>query len=187
MIFVEEKAMENQRIRVTKRMLREALIRLLGQKPIEKIRVQEICLEAQINRTTFYKYYGTQYDLLNEVKEGFLKELEMHFENDDEPKNLVNVLAYMDEQRVLCLALISAISDDSFLESLLGLSYITTELEQGLADRYYGSRKEYATEFILRGAYSVVRKWLYADTPDTPEFIAGIIMELAGGLCGYGQ
>ena len=55
--------MENQRIRITKRMLREALIRLLGKKPIEKIRVQELCQEAQINRTTFYKYYGNQYDL----------------------------------------------------------------------------------------------------------------------------
>ena len=31
--------MENQRIRVTKRMLKEALVRLLENKPIEKITV----------------------------------------------------------------------------------------------------------------------------------------------------
>ena len=175
--------MENQRIRVTKRMLKEALIRLLGQKPIEKIRVQELCQEAQINRTTFYKYYGTQYDLMNEVQAEFLSELEKHFETDDEPKNLVNVLTYMDEQRELCLALIQTISDDSFLESLLGLAYITNELEQGLGDKYEGSRKAYTREFLLRGAYSVVRKWLYADTPESPEFLAGIIMDLALRLC----
>ena len=175
--------MENQRIRITKMMLKEALIRLLGQKPIEKIRVQELCTEAQINRTTFYNYYGTQYDLMNEVQADFLSELEKHFETDDEPKNLVNVLTYMNEQRELCHALIQAMSDDSFLESLLGLSYITTELEQGLADKYEGSMKAYTTEFILRGAYSVVRKWLYAEKPESPEFIANVIMELAGTLC----
>ncbi len=133
-IFVGEIVMENQRIRITKRMLREALIRLLGKKPIEKIRVQELCQEAQINRTTFYKYYGNQYDLMNEIQAEFLQQVEKHFADDDNPKNLVNVLAYMNEQRVLCLALIQTISDDSFLKSLIGLSYITTELEQGLSD-----------------------------------------------------
>ena len=175
--------MENQRIRITKRMLKEALISLLGQKPIEKIRVQELCHEAQINRTTFYKYYGNQYDLMNEIQSEFLQQLEKHFADDDTPKNLVNVLAYMDEQRKLCQALIQTISDDSFLESLIGLSYITKELEHGLANQNDECRKSYATEFLLRGAYAVVRRWLYAEVPESPELIAGVIMELAEKLC----
>ena len=67
--------MENQRIRVTKRMLKEALIRLLKQKSIEKIKVQELCTEAQINRTTFYKYYGSQYDLMDTYSPNLLQSL----------------------------------------------------------------------------------------------------------------
>ena len=179
--------MENQRIRITKRMLKEALIRLLGQKAIEKIKVQELCQEAQINRTTFYKYYGNQFDLMNEIKNEFLNQLEMHFENDDDPKNLVNVLSYINEQREICLALIQTLSDDSFLKSIIGLSYITTELEQGLSSRYEGIRKEYANEFLLHGAYAVLRRWLYSDSPETPEFIADVIMEMAGRLCADGK
>lgn len=175
--------MENQRIRVTKRMLKEALIRLLDHKSIEKIKVQELCLEAQINRTTFYKYYGNQYDLMNEIQAEFLQQLDIHFANEDNPKNLENVLAYMYEQKELCIALMQTISDDRFIESIIGLSCITNELEQGLANNYEGDRKSYAMEFILRGAYSVVRRWLYSDTPETPGFIAGIITDITGRLC----
>ena len=56
--------MENQRIRLSKAMLKSALMRLLKEKPIEKISIYELCAAAQINRTTFYKYYGSQYELL---------------------------------------------------------------------------------------------------------------------------
>ena len=65
--------MENQRIRLTKTLLKNALLALLEKKPIERIAVSEICAQAQVNRTTFYKYYGSQYDLLAEMKRIILK------------------------------------------------------------------------------------------------------------------
>ena len=60
--------MENQRIRLSKAMLKNALMRLLKEKPIEKISIYELCAAAQINRTTFYKYYGSQYELLADTE-----------------------------------------------------------------------------------------------------------------------
>ena len=68
--------MENQRIRLTKSLLKNALLELLAQKPIEKIAICEICAHAQVNRTTFYKYYGSQYDLLAEIEEDRFAKLE---------------------------------------------------------------------------------------------------------------
>ena len=46
--------MENQRVRLSKALLKEALVRLLETKPLDKITIYELCAEAQINRTTFY-------------------------------------------------------------------------------------------------------------------------------------
>lgn len=172
--------MENQRIRVTKRMLKEALIRLLKQKSIEKIKVQELCTEAQINRTTFYKYYGSQYDLMDSIQSEFIAELEKHLENGDDPKNLVNVLSYIDEQREICLALLHTVSDEGFLKSVLGLSCITAELENALSEKMSGNRKIYTIDFILHGAYAVVRRWLDSENPESPEVIADIIVDLTG-------
>ncbi|MBQ5339169.1 MAG: TetR family transcriptional regulator C-terminal domain-containing protein [Oscillospiraceae bacterium] len=36
---------------------------------------------------------------------------------------------------------------------------------------------------MLHGAYSVVKRWLCSDTPETPEFIADVILNLARRLC----
>ena len=44
------------RIAKTKSRLTAALSVLAAQKPIDKITVSELCKEATVNRTTFYKY-----------------------------------------------------------------------------------------------------------------------------------
>ena len=42
-----------------------ALRELLKHDPIEKITVDQICREAAVHRSTFYRYFQDKYDLLN--------------------------------------------------------------------------------------------------------------------------
>jgi AcrR family transcriptional regulator len=67
---------ENQRVRLTKKMLQDSLIWLLPNKSIHKISVREICDNAEINRSTFYKYYGSQYDLLKDMENEVLLQID---------------------------------------------------------------------------------------------------------------
>lgn len=48
---------DNQRTRLTKRLLRESLLELLHKKTVEHITVKELCEWAELNRSTFYAYY----------------------------------------------------------------------------------------------------------------------------------
>lgn len=66
---------ENQRVMLTKRLLKESLLSLLKEKRIEKISISELCKEAGINRSTFYKHYDTQYDLLYELETDLAEDL----------------------------------------------------------------------------------------------------------------
>ena len=59
-----EKTMD-VRVKVTKKMIFEAFLNILKNKPIAKMTVKEICFAAGINRTTFYKYYKDTYDYSN--------------------------------------------------------------------------------------------------------------------------
>ena len=68
--------MENQRVRLSKMLLKNALMKLLKEKPLEKITIYELCAEAQLNRVTFYKYYGSQYDLLTDIENDCFRKLE---------------------------------------------------------------------------------------------------------------
>lgn len=64
---------ENRRVKMTKKMMKNALIDLLDEKPLEKITVTEICKNADVNRSTFYAYYedisALMFDIENEVLE----------------------------------------------------------------------------------------------------------------------
>ena len=170
--------MENQRVRLTKRMLKEALIRLLEQKPIEKITVHELCAEAEINRTTFYKYYGSQFDLMDDMQEDFLRELETSMREKERPVSLLNILTYIDNHRVFCTTLLRSATDNGLLGKIFSLSLITQQLEAQTAPRYEGYRNGYVKEFVIYGCYSIIRRWLMSENPETPEDITDIILKL---------
>ena len=57
----------NRRVRMTRAMVREALLELLGEKPLGEVSVTELCARADINRTTFYKHYGNPSDVLRDI------------------------------------------------------------------------------------------------------------------------
>lgn len=63
---------EDRRIAMTKRLLKAALIELLKEQDIYHISIRELCERADVNRTTFYKYYGSQFDLLTDMEKDML-------------------------------------------------------------------------------------------------------------------
>ncbi|MBP0966468.1 MAG: TetR/AcrR family transcriptional regulator [Oscillospiraceae bacterium] len=174
--------MENQRIRLTKRMLKEALVRLLEHKSIDKITVYELCGEAEINRTTFYKYYSSPFALLEDIQEDFLHELENSLRENDRPISLLNILTYIDTHRTSCRALLRSASDTGILQKILSLSLIMQKMENQFVPRYTGFRKEYAMEFVAIGSYAIVKKWLLSEQPEPPEEITALILELIGDI-----
>ena len=58
---------ENRRVRMTKRLMKDALMELLEQRELVDISVTAICEVADVNRSTFYKYYGNPVNLLREL------------------------------------------------------------------------------------------------------------------------
>ena len=48
----------------TKRWIAAAMKRLMAKKPLDKIRVTEICREAEIERPTFYYHFQDKYELV---------------------------------------------------------------------------------------------------------------------------
>lgn len=55
------------RVKVTKKMIKDSFIDLLGAYPLNKITVTQICKKAEINRVTFYKYYQDTFDLYEKI------------------------------------------------------------------------------------------------------------------------
>ncbi|MEG0765593.1 MAG: TetR/AcrR family transcriptional regulator, partial [Pseudoflavonifractor sp.] len=58
---------DDQRTRMTRRLLQQALVELMREKPLRSVTVKELCARAEVNRSTFYLHYYDIYALMQEL------------------------------------------------------------------------------------------------------------------------
>ncbi len=176
--------MENQRVRLSKKMLKEALVQLLQKKTIEKITIYELCDTAQINRTTFYKYYGNQYDLLDEIENDFFNELEqlLAVEQPEDFDCFKRILENLEKEQAKCKVLINSVPDLAFSEKLFSLPSIQAFIKYQTPKQYTAGQEEYFRLFFCQGGYAIIRKWLNKENRESPEEIAGLLTAFYGLL-----
>ncbi|WP_347287899.1 TetR/AcrR family transcriptional regulator [Staphylococcus xylosus] len=63
---------EDRRVRKTKNAIKQAFIKLLAEKELERITIQDITTLADINRGTFYLHYEDKYLLLSDLEDEIL-------------------------------------------------------------------------------------------------------------------
>lgn len=180
--------MENQRIRLSRKMLKDSLIRLLRKKDIQQIPIQKICQDAQINRTTFYKYYGSQYELLNDIEKDVFDDLEAclsdcepfdpYFGND----GLTQTLSYFEDEREKCLMLINSTTDKEFAEKLFSLPVIQNLIKKNTPQDYTEEQVRYVHTFITNGGYAMIRQWANSENRETPHEMSVLIQKMMSKL-----
>ncbi|WP_326027566.1 TetR/AcrR family transcriptional regulator [Staphylococcus pseudoxylosus] len=63
---------EDRRVRKTKNAIKQAFIKLLAEKELERITIQDITTLADVNRGTFYLHYEDKYILLSDIEDEIL-------------------------------------------------------------------------------------------------------------------
>lgn len=161
-------------------MLKSALMGLLKTKTIDKITIYELCDTAQINRTTFYKYYGSQYDLLAEIQDEMFAEMNEKLGEykgtDNGISSLCNVLELTTQEQFITL--INTVPDREFTEKLFALPTIRALLGSQISSSFESPQKEYAYTFYCHGGYAIIRSWLNKENREEPEVIARLIFDL---------
>ena len=175
--------MENQRVRLSKTLLQNSLTQLLADKSIHKVSVREICDLAEINRTTFYKYYGSQYDLLKDMENKVLTQIDAYLSEDNagaefDVNVLVKITTYLQDNLELSRLLANNTVDTEFPEKLFSLSMITQLLQQHLTDQYPKGDIEYGYEFVVNGGFSVIKSWINKDVRESPEQISNTLVNI---------
>ncbi len=177
--------MENQRIRLSKTMLKNALLKLLKEKPLNQISIYEICKTAQINRTTFYKYYGSQADLLQDIETDFFAQLNEDMEDivEKNPHAMTLVLNYLYDQRKTFCILVQAIPAKDFTAQLFAIPSLG-QIFQNLVDasNYPETEAGYIRQFVQQGAFAVLCDWLEKEDPEPVSEIAEIFGVLRSKL-----
>lgn len=174
---------ENQRVMLTRRLLKESLMHLLSRENIYKISVRELCEGAGINRSTFYKYYGSPFDLLREMETDLLEMIEQALDagGGEKKQTLTSVFTYLERNLELCRLLINNNVDPEFPSRLFGMPVIQREINKALMQTYSAQEMKYASCFLVYGSYHLIRQWINAQVHEPPEQIAAILMSLLNG------
>lgn len=173
---------QNQRVMLTKRLLKENFIELLKTQSIYKISVRDLCEKAGINRSTFYKYYGSQFDLLKEMEDDMLS-LILEILSDQSKSQIEaigSICEYLEKNIELGRLLINNNVDPEFPQKLFTLPMIRQKIAEVLGPPYSQEESEYVSCFLSYGAYNLLRMWINKDARQPSRELAKLINSLIG-------
>lgn len=165
---------DNRRVVMTKKIIKDTFIEMLEKKNIQKIYVRELCEKADINRSTFYKYYESQYDLLAEMENDLLMEIEEKCMDKDDVKGLNNILCFLNDNKKMYRVIFNANIDPNFSKKLLNLPIITEILNNKMM---YKTETKYKKTYILEGGYNVILEWLNNNCKEDAKKITDVLMK----------
>ncbi|MCM1214262.1 MAG: TetR/AcrR family transcriptional regulator C-terminal domain-containing protein [Lachnospiraceae bacterium] len=175
----------DRRVRRTRALLQQSLIRLMAEKEIKDITVKELTELADITRGTFYLHYSDIYDVLRSI------EYEMFVEfneilNLDQKKStpeavLTDIFLFLERYRDIAKVMMGPHGDMAFVNHLKNL--VRERIYQALEKKKTDCEYDYAEAFVISGCIGVVETWLYHPSPLPPREIARICCDmLAQGL-----
>ncbi len=170
----------NQRIMLTKKLLKDSLIDMLHDQSIYHISIRELCEKAGINRSTFYKYYGNQFDLLEEMEKDLLEATEHFLSQQTDIKNaavIEQILKYLESNIDFVRLLINSNVDPTFANKLFSLTPIQSMLKDVFKNRSEPDEYEYITNFLIHGAYQSVCMWLNKENRESSEWMAQFLID----------
>ena len=155
----------NQRIRLTIQLLEEALLKLLQEKTIYDISIKELCDVAGINRSTFYKHFNSQFDLLMYMEDKFMEEigecLKSYGQKISLNKRLIKILDLIKDNLSFTKLLLNNNIDPEFATKLFKKPDIVDVINNDNIFTYTDPKmKQYAVIFKMEGCFSVLKSWI---------------------------
>jgi AcrR family transcriptional regulator len=163
------------RIRRTHERLGSALVKLIQEKPIHDVTIQEVLDEALVGRSTFYLHFRNKDDLLLNQLETFLETMSTTLSTGKEQSDRVVPVAEMfahigGQKRVY-----RALADSGRLKDFFDLAegYFARGIEQRLRESgrlpKLQQRELAACAFALSGSLlSLLRWWMDRDAKEPP-------------------
>lgn len=183
----------DRRVIKTKRAIKEAFAKLLAQKDINDITISDIAAEADINRKTFYNYYGGIYEVVGEIEDDIVRLINKEVTGIGFQNSLQSPYLIFEK-------LTKVINTDTdFFGYLLGMN-ANVSLESKIADLLKSKFKMFVlqdveiselrlnlmTEFIISGMVAVYRRWFNSDRSEPIETISEEMKLLAfEGINGF--
>lgn len=158
---------EDRRVRKTKRLLKEGLCKLLKEKSIKEITIQNITDSVDLNRRTFYLHYNDIYDLLESMENDFINHFEELHNNfvlsQDNPKEYIEVLfKYIDDNIDIFKVLLTN-KESNFVKKITTKATFNGLKEHNCLNKN-SEKSLYLLTFTISGVIGTLKKWASEDS-----------------------
>ena len=173
---------ESRRVRMTKRLMKEALLELMEEKDLMSITVTAICETADVHRSTFYNYYMDPADLFREIEQDFLDRIPTPSQilKQNNQKAILEATTvffdFMQENKKTLQILFNNSSSNNFSARLiehLCNGYIPVEENPNKLEEHF--RRIY----IANGTVGMMREWVNQGFPVSSRKIAEMMYFLS--------
>ncbi len=182
---------DDRRVKYTKMVLKDSLLKLLSEKDISRITIKEICDGADVNRATFYAHYADQYDLLEKIENELFDNIRAYLagneqrgypSSDSEWSDTVNMVAeifdYLKENAALCKLLLNDRRNLDFQKRIMTLVYDPYFLRLADGSPFTREELEYVYSFTLTGCVGLVQTWLDTGMAQSSRMIADLLLKM---------
>ena len=182
---------EDLRVRRTHKLLWEALMTELSQRPFEEITVKEICERAMVHRSTFYKHYEDKYALLEQgmrqMYDALVAEV-VHappsaFSTDHPPPYFVRVFEHVAEHQQFYKLMLCGEGIGRFQK--LVKEYIAEQASAKVreltpANQHFAVPPAMHVQFFVGAVLSLLAWWLENEMPLSPHHMAQYLLSRSG-------
>ena len=170
---------ESRRVKLTKKMIKEALAALMCEKEFARITVKELCEKADVNRSTFYAYYSDTAAVIKEIEEDILMQLPDLGSADIEESNskIFALFEYIRVNSRIFYAMMFNSGSSRFCKKLTDAILQKCEKLSAIEDERV-SRMSYI--FCSNGIVGLVRDWIESgfclDTGNFTKIAMGLVL-----------
>ena len=154
---------ENQRVKLTKKLLKQSLLDIMDKKPVGSISVIELCEKAEINRSTFYNHYGCPNDVLYDIECDFVEDL----------------CTYLQDNKKLAKLLLKESYTSEFPKLLFKAAHVKNLYENMFSEISDEQGRKLLITFFTSGTYNMLREWLNSPDPLSPEEMGELVKTMS--------
>ena len=168
---------------LTKKALRETMIKALNERPLDKIKVKELVEECGVNRNTFYYHYKDIYELLADIFKTETEAIAEDFqdEDDDWERIFIESSRFALENKKMIFNVYNSISKETLERYLYNVSaHIVARYvdKQAVGMNVNERDKELIILFYKHAVVGIVLEWLQRRMKDEPEAAISRLLEL---------
>ena len=178
--------MESAKRLKTKKIIEEAMVKLLREESFDQITTVKLTKEAGISRSSFYTHYRDKYDMIERYQQVLFHQLEYIFDKHHktpQPQETIKEVFEFLEREPLLAALLSE-NGTKEIQSFFRNKFqqlIAKDLQfRILGEPFNEIERDYAAIYLTNACFGVTQTWLTRGRHEKPEMLANFLLKMFG-------